>query len=166
MLSASYWVEKLNLLPHPEGGYFKQTYESNENIAAKNLPTRFGGDRSFSTAIYFLIEGNNFSAFHKIKSDEVWHFYYGQPLEVYYIDYLKELVIIKLGQNPENGEVMQAVVPAGSWFGSKMANNETYCLVGCTVSPGFNFADFQMADRAVLLAEYPRFESIIKQLTR
>ncbi|MCE7062647.1 cupin domain-containing protein [Dyadobacter sp. CY343] len=167
MIPATYWIEKYNLLPHPEGGYYAETYRSVEMIEHQALPARFSGDRSFSTGIYFLLESHNFSAFHRIQADEMWHFYAGDALEVFMINSkTRQLEIIKLGNNPENGETFQAVVPAGNWFGSRPAKGSTYALVGCTVAPGFDFQDFEMADREVLKAEFPEFSELIGELTR
>lgn len=150
---------------HPEGGYFAETYRSAETIPQDALPKRFEGERNFSTGIYFLLESHQFSALHRIQSDEMWHFYYGTPLNVYYIDNQGFVQTIKLGDNPENGEVFQAVVQAGVWFGSKPAQPNGYSLVGCTVAPGFSFADFEMASREKLLKEYPQHSEIINLLT-
>ncbi|MFN3851062.1 MAG: cupin domain-containing protein [Spirosomataceae bacterium] len=166
MKPASYWVEKYNMQSHPEGGYFAETYRSKESISKDALPARFSGDRSYSTGIYFLLEGHHFSAFHQIQSDEMWHFYAGNPLNVYYIDFEGNLNTIKLGNNPENGEVFQAVVPAGVWFGSKPLLPDGYSLVGCTVAPAFDFADFELADRTALIGEFPQHRAIIELLTR
>lgn len=165
MFDAKYWVEKLKMQSHPEGGFFAETYRSTEKIDNNSLPKRFSGDRNFSTGIYFLLESHHFSAFHRIQSDEMWHFYAGDALNVYYIDNEGNMQIIKLGNNPENEEVFQAVVPAGVWFGSKPAVENSYSLVGCTVAPGFDFADFEMPDRHTLLQEFPQHENIIKILT-
>lgn len=165
MFPAKYWVEKLKMQSHPEGGFFAETYRSDELIDKNSLPKRFSGDRNFSTGIYFLLESHHFSAFHRIQSDEMWHFYAGDALNVYYIDNEGNMQIIKLGNNPEKGEVFQAVVPAGVWFGSKPAVENSYSLVGCTVAPGFDFADFEMPDRQTLLQEFPQHEIIIKMLT-
>ena len=163
---AKYWIEKYDLLPHPEGGYYVETYRSGELINQNALPDRFGGNRSFSTGIYFLLESEDFSAFHRIKSDEMWHFYSGETLEIFVIHPdTGVLKTIKLGSNPENGEVFQAVVPAGSWFASKPMAGSSYSLVGCTVAPGFDFLDFEMADRRVFAKLFPQYESLITALT-
>lgn len=166
MKPASYWVEKYNMQSHPEGGYFAETYRSAESIQKESLPARFGGDRSYATGIYFLLESHHFSAFHRIQSDEMWHFYTGNPLNVYYIDYQGDMRVIRLGNNPDNGEVFQAVVPAGVWFGSKPSEPSGYSLVGCSVAPGFDFADFELADRKALIDEFPQHQEIIELLTR
>lgn len=165
MKQAQYWVDKYQMQAHPEGGYFAETYRSAERILHSALPSRFSGDRSFSTGIYFLLENHHFSAFHRIQADEMWHFYAGGPLNVYVIHEDGNLEIIKLGANPDNGEVFQAVVPAGTWFGSKPAAESDYSLVGCTVAPGFDFADFELAERVDLLATYPQHEEVIRLLT-
>lgn len=159
-------IERYNLQPHPEGGWFCQTYKSHEQVTAEALPGRFNGNRAFSTAICFLLEQENFSAFHRIKSDECWHFYAGDPLLVYIIQQNGELEIISLGNDPEKGQMFQYVVPANCWFASRPAPGSEYCFVGCTVSPGFEFDDFELADGKSLSAIYPQHETIIKQLCR
>lgn len=134
-------------------------------MAASALPDRFAGDRVFGTAIYFLLESHNVSALHRIQADEVWHFYAGGPLDVFVINPGGELSVIHLGPDLVNGQTFQAVVPAGCWFGSKPAPGTTFSLVGCTVAPGFDFADFEMANRATLLELYPQHRTVIEQLT-
>lgn len=168
-MTAADLVERLNLLPHPEGGYFRETYRAAENIAGNALPSRFGGDRSASTAIYFLLETGQRSRLHRIQSDEVWHFYGGDPLMVVEIDRAGELKTTRLGGDLADGAVFQHVVPAGVWFGAAPADDGRtgtagYALVGCTVAPGFDFADFELADRTVLLAEYPAHRAWIERL--
>jgi predicted cupin superfamily sugar epimerase len=166
MFDAQYWIQKLNLQPHPEGGFFAETYRSNESIKGMHLPQRYTGDRSFSTALYFLIAVGNFSALHRIQSDELWHFYTGSTLTVHVIHPEGRAEVISLGPDIENGEVFQAVVKAGCWFGSSVNNGSGYALVGCTVAPGFDFADFELANRADLIKLFPDNRSIIEQLTR
>jgi predicted cupin superfamily sugar epimerase len=166
MYNAKYFVEHLSLLPHPEGGWYVETYRAPESILKQHLPPRFTGDRSFSTAIYFLLEGHHFSAFHRIKSDELWHFYYGGALNVYVIHANGELKVIHLGPEAGNGEVFQAAVKEGCWFASRPANSNGFSLVGCTVSPGFDFSDFEMAKADELMKEFPQHEEIIRELCR
>jgi predicted cupin superfamily sugar epimerase len=160
--SINYWVEKLALLPHPEGGFYKETYRSpvEANFAG------FDGSRNAVTGIYFLLTKDNFSAFHKIESDEMWHFYAGDSLEIYRFSPQGDLEIINLGLDLEQGEVPQAVVPKDCWFASRVKSGGDYALVGCTVAPGFDFQDFELANRADLLKLYPQFTEIIEQLTR
>ncbi|MFN8322821.1 MAG: cupin domain-containing protein [Chitinophagales bacterium] len=163
---ASYFVQKFSMTEHPEGGWYKETYRSQEHIHADALPDRFNGKRNFSTAIYFLLEGHQFSSFHRIKSDELWHFYAGGTLNIYVIDFHGELEVIRLGSNLENGEVFQSVVKAGCWFASKPATENSFSLVGCTVSPGFDFSDFELATRDQLSKLYPQQSEIINSLCR
>ncbi|MBS1579205.1 MAG: cupin domain-containing protein [Bacteroidetes bacterium] len=159
-------IQQFQLLPHPEGGYYKETYRSNGEIAQTALPSSFSGNRNFSTAIYFLLEKGNFSAFHKIKSDECWHFYAGQTLLVHIINEVGILQTIKLGNNILDNETFQFVVPANCWFASEPALNTEYSFVGCTVSPGFDFLDFELAKATELIALYPQHKEIIKRMCR
>lgn len=156
---AQYWVDKLGLEPHPEGGFFKETYRSEGKIPGDEK-------HNYSTAIYFLLLENNFSAFHRIKQDELWHFYAGSPIDIYILHQSGELVIKRVGSNPENNESFQAMVPAHTWFASCMAKEHTYGLVGCTVAPGFDFDDFELAGRNELISQYPQHQQVIKSLTR
>ena len=165
-MDSQYWIKKLDLQSHPEGGFYKETYRSEEYFAEDGLPSRFGGNRNYSTAIYFLLEKGNFSAFHRIRSDEVWHFYAGDGITIFMLRDDGELETIHLGANPEKGEVLQTVVPAEVWFASKVSEPGAYGLVGCTVSPGFDFADFEMADRGELIRQFPQHKDIITALTR
>ena len=159
-------IESLDLRPHPEGGYFRETYRCTESLAAAHLPQRFGGDRACSTAIYFLLEAGDFSAFHRIKADEIWHFYAGDPVLVHQIDATGSSRQITLGNGTEPGQVFQAVVPASTWFAAEVAADGTFALVGCTVAPGFDFADFEMAERGPLGNRFPRHRDLIARLTR
>jgi uncharacterized protein len=163
---AEYWIEKLQLEAHPEGGYFRQTYRSEVSIAREALPAGFAGARAASTAIYFLLEGGNFSAFHRLRSDEVWHFYAGEPLIVHVIARDGNYSSILLGRDLEAEQVLQAAVLAGCWFASHVADWKSFSVVGCTVAPGFEFEDFEMGKRARLVAEYPRHREVIERLTR
>ena len=164
--SAAYWIEKLGLATHIEGGSYSQTYVAGTVIPQSQLPPAFHGPRPVSTAIYFLLEKGQFSAMHRIASDECWHFYYGDPLVVYDIDPEGRLTEHLLGNNPENNESFQCMVKAGHWFGARIKDNGAYSLVGCTVSPGFDFNDFELAQREALLQQYPQQEAIIRALTR
>ncbi|MGG9964208.1 cupin domain-containing protein [Ferruginibacter sp. SUN106] len=159
-------IRQYNLQAHPEGGWYKETYKSKELIPSNALPQGFSGDRAFSTAIYFLLEAGNFSAFHRIKSDECWHFYSGDPLLVFIIQQDGKLDIIKLGSDFTNGELFQFVVPANCWFASLPAPESRFSFVGCTVAPGFDFADFELADANALVKMYPAQAGIIQELCR
>jgi predicted cupin superfamily sugar epimerase len=160
-------VTQLALEPHPEGGFFRETYRSSENVPGPALPPRFGQDRSLATAIYFLLGPGDFSTFHRIKSDETWHYYTGSsPLIVHILDLHLGYRQIKLGNRPQAGEVFQDTVPAGAWFASEPADPTGYALVGCTVSPGFDFRDFEMAKVENLSEPFPEYVGLISRLCR
>ncbi len=154
------------LLPHPEGGFYKETYRSKESISGNALPERFGDHRSCSTAIYFLLERGDFSAFHKIKSDECWHFYDGKTLLIHVLHEDGYLETVKLGNNFLQGEIFQFIVPANCWFASEPDSATEFSFVGCTVAPGFDFSDFELASSSKLLMLFPQHENIIKRLCR
>ena len=164
--SAGDWIKALVLQRHPEGGYYRETYRSDEEVTAEALPGRFPGPRALSTAITFLLSGGEFSALHRIKSDEVWHHYAGSALMVHVIDPDGSYRKLSLGSDPDAGESPQAVVPAGCWFGATVDDEASYALVGCTVSPGFDFDDFELGVRTDLIERYPQHRSIIERLTR
>jgi predicted cupin superfamily sugar epimerase len=156
-------VKQLGLLPHPEGGFYAETYRSTTGFSQSGDRQ---GYRSYSTAIYFLLTKGNFSALHRIKSDEVWHFYLGDPVHVHSISPEGDYHCIALGNHFTKGEVPQYVVPAGWWFGSESVGEIGYSLVGCTVAPGFDFADFELAEKEKLIGKFPSQKSIIEKLTR
>ena len=161
--AAADWISALGLIPHPEGGFYRETYRSAETIDASHLPPRFGGPRAYSTAIYFLLPGDQISALHRIKSDEVWHFYAGSPVTLTLIHPDGRLDEQRLGAETER---FQAIVPAGCWYGAVVDDPTAWALLGGTVAPGFDFADFELADRATLLARFPRHRDRILRLTR
>ncbi|MBI3635135.1 MAG: cupin domain-containing protein [Candidatus Rokubacteria bacterium] len=153
-------VRLLELRPHPEGGFFRETYRARETVPA------FGGTRSLSTAIYFLLPGTDVSRLHRIKSDEVWHFYAGAAVTLSMIHADGRLTEATLGARVGAGERFQAIVPAGCWYGAVVSDPGGYALLGGTVAPGFDFADFELGERARLLADYPQHQALIERLTR
>ncbi|MES3016493.1 MAG: cupin domain-containing protein [Bacteroidota bacterium] len=159
-MTAKDLIQHLQLLPHPEGGFYKETYRS-----AETLVNAQGNTRNISTAIYYLLEDEDKSHFHRIKSDELWFFHQGEALEIVSIEDGRLSTII-LGNNLAKGEVPQARIPANAWFGSHVKDKQGYCLVSCTVAPGFDFADFEMAKRSDLLKEFPDFKKAIEEFTR
>jgi predicted cupin superfamily sugar epimerase len=165
-MTAAQLVKELSLIPHPEGGFYKETYRSSIKIDSQCLPKDFRSERDMATGIYFLLEKGNFSAFHKIKSDETWHFYYGDTLEVIEINDAGHLIITAVGSNLTEGSTFQYTVKANHWFGSRVKNNGKMSLVGCTVYPGFDFNDFEMGKRDELIELFPQHAEIIKELTR
>jgi len=163
--SAEYWIEELQLQPHVEGGYFRETYRAEEGIRKEHLPPRYGSNRPFSTAIYFLLKSGEVSKFHRLRSDEIWHHYDGSPLILHVIDLEGLLQRLSLGPSADRGERFQAVVRAGWWLGAEVADPDSYCLAGCTVAPGFDFKDFELGRREELLTAYPAYREIILKLT-
>lgn len=157
-------VETLNLQVHPEGGYFKEVYRSAEKIPKETFPSQFSGDRNVCTAIYFLLPSHHRSLFHRIKSDELWFFHEGSSLSIYIIENDK-CRVLKLGNNVREGEHYQLMVPANCWFGAVVNAPGNYTLCSCTVAPGFDFDDFEIAERTQLLNEFPHLQKEIMLLT-
>ena len=165
---AARWIERLGLAPHPEGGWFRETYRAADTIPVGALPARFGGARNVSTAVYFLITRDAFSALHRIRSDELWHFYAGDPVTMTLLDGDGRggLTTVRLGRDLASDARPQVVVPAGAWFGAEVPAPGRFALVGCTVAPGFDFADFELAERGDLVGRYPQHRATIERLTR
>lgn len=160
MYKASDFIQKLKLEKHIEGGSFIRVYESKHKIPI----TGYSGNRNISTSIYFLLEGNDFSAFHRLKSDEIWAFNYGAPLTIYIINENGELRKIILG-DPEN-PVYQTTIHANQWFAAEVNDKSSFTLVSCFVSPGFEYSDFELGDRNVLTNQYPKYANLIDRLAR
>lgn len=158
-------VSELQLQPHPEGGYYRELYRSGEWIPREALPDRYQQPRVFHTGIYFLLTSGNFSAFHRIDSDEYWHFYQGGPLLVHLLHPQDGYSCIRLG-TPEQKGIFQALVPAGTWFASECADGTEWSLVGCNVAPGFDFNGFELAKADQLAALFPGEEKLIHRLCR
>jgi uncharacterized protein len=174
-MNANYWIDKLQLSEHPEGGYYKETYRADITVESQRETKKKQQDnqsknkpRSISSTIYYLLKGKQVSYFHRLKSaEEMWHFYTGSSITIYIIqETTRELLELKLGDNSENGEIFQVLVKRGSWFGAMINDPSSYSLVGCTVCPAFMFEDFELANRKTLFSIYPEHKSIIKKLTR
>jgi len=159
-------ISGLNLQPHPEGGFFRESYRSNGFIHPKGFDENYIGERNYATAIYFLLTCEVFSAFHRILQDEIWHFYDGSPLALHIISPEGEYSQTIIGKEIDRGEFPQFVVPGGSWFGATVIRENDFSLLGCTVSPGFDFRDFELASCTDLLQKFPQHAEIIKKLTR
>lgn len=154
MLNADYFIEQLGLQPHLEGGYYKETYRS---------PIQSGG-RSLSTTIYFLLEGEQLSRFHQLTADEIWFFHYGDALLVHQINKTGQYFSQKLGMNLADDEQPQLLIPTGTIFASEMTNKNSFCLVSCIVSPGFEFDDFKLFTKEELRHIHPQHTQIIERL--
>ena len=157
-------IKKLNLNPHPEGGYYRETYRSKDIIPGNNPEAKYKGDRNISTCIYYLLTAETFSSFHRIRQDEIWHFYDGNAICLHMISPTGDYSHVLIGTDIENNQIPQFVVPAGYWFAAKVETD--YALVGCTVSPGFDFSDFELAKREELINRFPQLSDIITPLTR
>lgn len=164
-MTAEHWIERLGLERHLEGGWYRQMYCSSETLPPSALPSRFAAPHPVSTAIYFLLRGSEFSALHRLKADEVWHFYDGSPLRLHVIAPDGGLSAVTLSAATAT---FQAVIPADHWFGAEVddCSSNAFTLVGCTVAPGFIFDDFELADRARLIEQYPQHRALIERLTR
>lgn len=161
---AKLYIDKLQLVSHPEGGYFKEVYRSEEKLLKFQLPERYNSSRVFSTSIYFLLEGKQVSKFHRLKSDELWHFYDGSTLSLYMIDNSGSLTNTLIGRNIENGNTFQTNIKKGTWFGAELLDKSLFALIGCSVTPGFEFFDFEMGNKQKLLEEFPQHKEIIQRL--
>jgi hypothetical protein len=157
----------LQLEAHPcEGGYFRQTWKSEEEIPLAGLPPRYSGSRAAGTAIYYLLEPSTFSEMHRLISDEVFHFYYGDAVEMLQLWPDGSSRMVQLGSDLAGGTLPQLVVPKGVWQGSRLVPGGKVALIGCTVSPGFDYADYETGIRAELMREYPKAAEMIEHLTR
>jgi len=162
---ADQWIRTLDLVPHPEGGLYRETYRAKEILAASALPQRYSGRRPFSTAIYFLLRSGEVSRLHRLRSDEVWHFYEGNPLRLHILPPEGRTFSPVLGRRPGRGERFQCVVPRGAWFGAEVIGSGSFSLIGCTIAPGFEFADFELGRRSELIKRFPRRRRLIERLT-
>ncbi len=160
------YIEKLGLIPHPEGGFFREVYRADETITKESLPERYNGNRAFSTSIYFLLEGGQVSALHWLKSDEVWNYYDGSSANIYIIKPDGQLEIKKIGNRLNEDESFQIVIKKNCWFGAELEDKSSFILIGCFVSPGFDFSDFEMGERSNLINLYPQHSEFIIRLTK
>ena len=161
---AQKYIKQLQLKKHPEGGYFREVYRSGERILPTHLPKRYKSLRNFSTSIYFLLEGNQFSSFHLLQSDELWHFYDGSAVQLYTINQRGNLSVKKLGRDQERE--LQLTIEKQNWFAAEIEDKKSFALFGCTVSPGFEFDDFELGKRDDLIKKFPQHSALIKRLTK
>ena len=159
-------IRRFDLKPHPEGGFFKETYRSEGKISEASLPKAYSGERNYATSIYFLLTSDMFSAFHKINQDEIWHFYAGTPLRIHCISKEGNYEAHDMGTDFDSNLVPQVVIPGGSWFAAETLHPNSYSFVGCSVAPGFDFDDFVLPTQKELLEKFPDHEPLIRRLTR
>lgn len=166
MLTAERIIKLYNMKPLPgEGGYYVETYRSAENIERTSLPERYDSDKSYSTAIFYLLTPGTRSRIHRLKSDEVFHFYMGDPVKLVLIHPSGTIKVLFLGHDIRAGQFVQAVVPAGIWQGAHLLEGGQFALMGATVAPGFDFSDRELGTRKELLELYPQHNDIITSLT-
>lgn len=159
-MNAEEIINGLGLIAHPEGGWYRETYRSQEIIPRTALPSRYDGDRKFFSEIYFLLESGDFSAFHRLNSDEVWHFYSGSPVAVHIIEADGTYRKVVMGR-----DTFQLVIERGNWFAAEVESG-AYSLAGCTVGPAFEFSDFELGKREELAGLFPMHRALIEKLTR
>jgi uncharacterized protein len=166
MLTAEQIRELLKMLPHPiEGGYFAETYRSAATVARSAL-SGYPGDRSMSTAIYYLLTPDTFSAMHRVRGDEMFHFYLGDPLEMLLLKPDGNSEVLLLGQDIASGMRLQHNVPGGVWQGSRVRKGGRFALLGTTMAPGFEYEDYETGNRQDLTGRYPQYAELITALTR
>ena len=162
---AGEWIARLSLIPHPEGGYYREMYRSPGTIAEQALPSGYGGHRSYVTSIYFLLTSQSPSRFHRLRSDELWYFHAGSPLTVFAISPSALMTKHRLGSDCASGEALQCAIPAESWFAAAVDVPDAFSLISCVVAPGFDFADFELGNRDELIHQFPGHAACIEQLT-
>ena len=158
-------IKTLELIPHPEGGYFREVYKSEEITTQDMLPSRYNGNRSFLTSIYYLLKNNDVSRFHNLLSDEIWYFHIGSPVIIHQISFDGSYSKYLLGSNYLSEEKPHVLVRRNTWFGAEIKNKDSFSLVSCAIAPGFEFLDFKLADRNELLVKYPQHTDLIIKLT-
>ncbi len=163
--NAQTWITRLGLAAHPEGGYYREVYRSGESVRGAALPPRYSGGRVFSTAIYYLLNGGQVSRFHRLRTDEIWHYYAGAGALIHALKPDGSYARIRLGPNPRRRQDFLAVLERGWWFGAEVSSPGSFVLAGCTMAPGFEFADFELARRGDLLAAFPAQRLLIERLT-
>jgi predicted cupin superfamily sugar epimerase len=167
MPSAKEIQELLKLQPLPvEGGYFAETYRSLSTLTQQSLPSDYPGERALSTAIYYMLTPDTFSAVHRLKGDEIYHFYLGDPAEMLVLKPDGTGETLRMGQDIVSGMRLQHVVPGGVWQGSRLVPGGKFALLGTTMAPGFDPADFELGAREVLSARFPAYADLIAVLTR
>jgi uncharacterized protein len=165
MRDARYWIRRLRLRKHPEGGYYREVYRANESVGARGLPGRYKGKRAWATSIYYLLDRASVSRFHRLKSDETWYFHAGDRLVLHTITRSGRYARVVIGPRKDGLVTFQYTVPRGMWFGAAVAGGGRYSLVSCAVAPGFDFSDFRLGHAAELKKLCPRAKKVIERLT-
>jgi predicted cupin superfamily sugar epimerase len=161
--TSSFWIQHLGLTPHPEGGYFKEVYRNENLISDVELSRTYSGKRNLATSIYFMLESGQVSKLHRLQSDEIWYFHHGAPIKVHVFDDQYSTYI--LGTNYQLNQLLQLIIPAGAIFGAEVIGTKTFSILGCMVSPGFHFDDFELISFQEMKTLFPTYKSIIEKLT-
>jgi Uncharacterized conserved protein len=161
METATQWVQYLNLAAHPEGGFFKEIYRSDIEL---NISSKYSGQRNLATSIYYMLESGQVSKLHRLKSDEIWYFHYGAALKVH-VFHNGTYQCYTLGTSLNHNQVLQLIIPAGVVFGAEVTEPSSFSILGCMVSPGFHFDDFELISGNEMYAYFPDQKSIIQLLT-
>lgn len=165
MNEAEHWIQQLDLVEHPEGGFYSETYRSSQSIVQEALPEDYPSSRCFGTSIYFLLKSDQKSKFHRLRSDEIWYFHAGASARIHFIspdgEYFERLV----GLDRKNGETPQVIIPKNHWFAIEVILDNSYVLVGCAVFPGFEFEDFELVNASQLSQEFPHHSALIQRFS-
>jgi uncharacterized protein len=164
-LKATEYIEALNMQKHIEGGYYVETFKSQYFVPSANLPDGFTGKRALMTSIYFLLEGNDISKLHRVRGDEIWFFHDGSPAIIEIINPNGKIEKKILGTDVKSGQLPQIVIPADTWFTAKIAEADSFVLIACTVAPGFEYDDFELANPEKLTLEFPHLKEFILKST-
>ena len=163
MHDANYWIKTLDLKPHPEGGYYKETYRSNIKVGARELPVGYDAERRLVTSIYYLLKAGQVSRFHRLKSDEIWYFHLGATVKIVMIDPDGHKHTQYIGKNLDKADKLQCLIPANHLFAAELIGKEEFGLFGCVVSPGFEFTDYEQFESDDLMQIYPKHSDLIKK---
>jgi uncharacterized protein len=166
MKGYQFWIKHLNLQPHPEGGFFRETYRSNLVIDHNILPVDYSGNRKLSTSIYYMLRSGEISRLHRLHSDELWYYHLGSSIKIVMIDQEGNKHTKLLGANLEKAEQLQVLIPSGTIFGAELIDSDSFSLLGCMVTPGFEFDDFEIFDKEDLLQAYPKHVDLINKFSK
>ena len=166
MKKAEHWIQHLDLKPHPEGGFYKEMYRSNIEVSGKELPVGYHSQRRLATSIYYLLRSEDISRLHRLRSDELWYFHTGSTVTVYYIDTEGKKHKNLLGNNPDKAEHLSVLIPGGTLFCAEVAEPESFGLVSCVVTPGFEFEDFEMFEKDDLIQAFPKHLELIEKFSK
>ena len=163
MNTAGYWIQHLQLKPHPEGGFYKEEYRSNIEISTKELPIGYKTPRRIATSIYYLLRSEDISRFHRLRSDELWYYHSGSAIKIIYIDTEGKKHTHILGKNREKAEQFSLLIPGGCIFCAEVIDSNNFTLASCVVAPGFEFEDFEMFDKEDLIQAYPKHSGLFEK---